>query len=519
MKNPRYVQTTCSRDLTSASSFAGGMQEFKYEVPTGTKQILSKSFLQYPTTITVEGGSPKVSDGVALAIDPIANCYQYCQFLCNDVVLYELGNGGFASQEDVLRKRTTISRARRESVYNYTENFNPSLDERIARISYDGQLTNVVQQTDNILSLKDDSGDYFLSTNTWSMDANGQLTFATGTVPDVRDIFLAGDQIEVVVSGSQRNTFTVSSRPTNVSIQLTPNSAYVPVASTSLSASPITRIRNKRNSNSNKTDILWEFGQMIDTDIMLPPGNYSLRLFPYASNEYKRRMVETKRNMDIGTGPNQFDITISNVYLYVALINEASEDAIYTQQYRKMHTRTMDIPATTTEQNLRFDLPSNTTAVSLFCQSALIGSDTRYSASRFILPNQAEKTLTQFNIQYKSMNSNEPKIAPEYILPDETALTAGTDTRKEFYRKCFMNSNQFWFEGGCENFDEWSEFGQYYYHEFLESNKNENTSAQVYVKFATAPQNARMYLVAHTKQEINLEVIGGKVKNVSVVNL
>lgn len=516
MKNPRYVQNTCGRDLTAASSFAGGMQEFKYEVPTGTKQVLSKSFLQYPTTLTVAGSSPKVSDGVALALDPIANCYQYCQFLCNDVVLWENGVGGFSAQEDVLRKRSKLSRARRESVYNYTENFNPSLDERIARTSFDGQLTEVVQQRDNVLALADNAGDYFLPTNTWSLDANGQLTFATGTVPDVRDIFLAGDVLEVVVAGLERNTFTVSARPNSITLQLTPNSAYIPISGI-LASATITRVRNKRNENTNKIDLLWEFGSFIDSKLLLPPGNYSLRLYPYT--DYKKRMVETKRSMEVGTGANQFDINIANVFLYVAIVDDKVEDGVYDHTYERFHTRTVDIPSTTTEQNLRFDLPSNTVAVSLFCQSALIGSDTRYSASRFILPNQAEKTLTQFNIQYKSMNSNEPKIAPEYIIPDETALTAGTDTRREFWRKAIMNSGQYWLQGGCESYEEWSEFGQYYYHEFLESNKNENTSAQVYVKFNTAPQNARMYLIAHTFQQINLEVVGGKVKNVAVINM
>lgn len=515
MKNLRYIQVQCSRDLTSSGSFSQGIQHFNFTVEKGQRWFVGKSFLQFKSLLTKANSNQlDTDDGVAFGVNPLANAYESCRLRCQGVPIAEL-DSGFVAQADTLKKRMRTNKARMDSIYKELEYFEPSLDKRISKFAVDSFAGGAQYLTGyRDLGLFDG--------NTVQMTAAGVVTFAQALGPslvDIQTIFRSGDILRVVNAGANSYyQIAAVTSATTLQLALMSATAYQAFGPSGLLTSTIWRQRYEENEAETGTDLLWEFGQMLCEDSTLPPGNYQVELVPYSGDSYKTRMIQSKSAKTPGV---DYNLQLTNGYFWIAVADMESKESTESHFIEHLTVRSTALPATTGRNDLRYDVPESTVGITVCTQSATAGFDSTHCASLFTNGDGVERKLTRLNIQYKGQNSNTPELDPSYKVGNLA------DYRKEMWRKNLQNSGQFIMDAGCETFADWggasnrvdNYFGQYYFHPFFAELSNVSTSCIVTSQFATAPSSANQLVIAHTTRQVIMKLSDGKVSEVRVMEV
>lgn len=508
MRDLRYVQNLCQRDLTSSTSFASGVQIFKWDVPVGERWIPSRSYMRFPTTLTKANGTQlDVSDGLAFSVNPIANCYERVELRLNSIPL-QYYDSNYTGVCDTVIKRQQKSQSAIAGTLKDAEMFDYNLDNRINRLAADGVLSQIVKTGYADLG--------FAGATTIALSAGGVLTFSGGPASaptTVAGVFSAGDQIVLSVGGATISTYTIAAVSLlTVTLNVGGAASYTAFGATALSTNPVWRLRTESSERITSKDLTWEPTDLFsDPNLTLPPGTWELWCYPKST--YKTAIVESKTAKTAGV---DYAVTISNVFLYVCQVRMASPKAAEEIVMETVNVRVNALPASTARNQILVNVPPSTHAITVGFQDQAAGYDTTKSSSLLKLASHGEKQLNRFNIQYKSMNSNVPELDPEYT-------GGGADYRNQMWRQCKQNDGSYFFTGGCEDFASWggpneesSGFGMYYYHKFYAPPNDRSIEATVTTQFGTAPSNANQILMAHYLRKATIKMENGRAAGVMV---
>jgi hypothetical protein len=509
IRNLRYQQVTCQRDLTGANAFGSSVQIYPWTIAPGDRGLISRSYMRFLTSLTKANGNPlDVSDGVTFAPNPVAAAYERIELRLNNQIL-QYYDSNFTAVSDTLIKRQQKSASEIETTLKENEFFDADLDNRIQRLAADGVLTQMTKTGYESLG--------FADATTVALSAPGVLTFSAGPASSPTTLvgtFAAGDQIVLSIGGNTISTYEVAAVSLlTVTLNVLSATSYTVVSATALSTNPIWRIRNEASARATGYDLTFRPTDLFeDKFLTLPPGRYELWAYPLST--YKTTMVESKGVAK--TSGVDYSLAISNVFFYVCTVQMPTTKAVEEIIMESVNVRQNTLPASTNQNTITVTIPPSTIGISVAFQDSGAGTSTLKPSTLLRLPNHGEKYLSRFNIQYASQNSNVPQLNPEYV-------GGGLDYRQEMWLQTKMNDNSYFNQGGTEKFSLWggkneedSGWGEYFHHKFYKDPNDRSIQCQVTTQFSVAPTDCNQFVFAHHLRKATIKIVNGVAADVMV---
>ena len=529
-----YQQVVPSRDVTG-NAFSNGSIMIPFQVSGERWWIPSRSYLRLRCQLTRGDGSQfQVVDNIAPAMNLMANLFQSCEIRINDKVVSRIPN--YVAQIEALETRLSKSQAQMDGVMGATNFMQSDFSIRQAQICSDGAVGgNAAKDVDSLIGLSDPITPFaaFVATNTVAYAiATGIVTFATGAVPDVRNIFKAGDEIQF--SGANAATrLTVLSTPTNLTVQCIASVGRADIAATVLNSVDIsaTRIRSATNDARNVSDfeLTWTPNlSLFKIQHALPSGKYTLVLNPFPQSVYQLQAIESRNqsgaflsslpNPTVLGAANQVRFNVIDMFFYCNQVDGPRADNM---------SFLLDLNQTTCQQeNLKvtsftqknFDISPSTYALSLAYQDGRCNTDPRVPASMFKCYDATfnpgkELSLNRFYINFAAQSRPNPDADPSF--------NTRVDRTVQRYIESQIENGSYFDSGGCETLSDFHKRGSYYYFRWARDGTDRSTRASVYSGFepttmGTGVDNANVLLFCHSKQIAKITIQDGMVTGVDV---
>ena len=483
------------------SAFPNGV----IEIPFGQSRpfIPSKCNIAHALDLTkANGNSLEVADGIAYANDPVACLYTKMEVTLNGSVVSS--NDVYHPQIEACNMRSSRSGAWLDSVGESLHEMKPDLDARIADVSSDGV-------DNNNSSVKTYAELGMAGTVTLAYVYTTGVVTLSGT-GDVNGEIQVGDIISFIGHGGYRISSPVLIRTSNTSFTIYPSLDDGTLTATAMTTCLLRRTRNDAALRAGKRVFPYQPSSLafFKHDGVMPPGNWSLRLYPAAASVYKKHAVESYTAKTPGT---DYELAVKSIFFMQHSVDVPDiEDGTYYNVLEEISAYTDTLPAGTSLNTTKFNVPPSTYGLTVAFQGQDAGSATNSSLTRFrVGATDNDQYLSQFWIDYASQS-----VPPYHAQPER-----GSNSQKaqEMYVDSMTNNGLLNRVGGCEDLVEYQKRGSYYRYNFLKAKGDQSTVANVYSQFSSAVSNLRMLLFAHHRNTVVLQVKHGRVESANVVPL
>jgi hypothetical protein len=530
-----YDQIVPTRDVTSGN-FPNGSIYFKWTVSGEKWWLPSRTYLRMRCQLTKGDGSPfLVADKVAPSMNLMANLFQNMELRINDKTVSRIPN--YVAQIDALEQRLSKSQSQMNGLFASTNFMQADFSERQAQICSDGNILSpnaTTKASSPIIGLTDNAAIplALLATNTvLYATATGVLTFATGVVPNVSEIFRAGDQIRF--SGTNTGVIlTVLNGIDALSIQCIVGASDVDIGATALNNVNISASRLRNGSDERNVqdfELTWTpCLSLFKLQHAMPAGTYTLVLNPFPASVYQLQAIESKNNTNfltstptpgttIGGLATQVRFNVVDMYMYCNVVDGPRADNLsFLLDLNQTNCQQESIKAISFGQK-NYDISPSTYALSVAFQDGRCNNDPRIPASLFKCYDTAfvsdkELALNRMYLSYAGLQRPSPDTDGVY--------SPGVDRTVQRYVDTMIENGAYFDTGGAESIQEYHKRGSYYYYSWAKDGTDRSTRCSVFSSFSnlmgTGILNANCLLFTHSKQVGKITISDGMVTDVQI---
>ena len=519
VKYPHYIQVQPLRDV-SGSNFSKGQINFKFgQGGSQFKWNPSKSYMKirikYSKGDTAQT-QPTTRDGLGPNMFSADNLWQKECLKINDIEVSNLND--YIAQIGSLNKRMySNSWLKTVSKTNFSQ---ANLSARINEIVSDGDMIDNNEDKyefyrRDVVGLQDDAGLTIVTTNTFAIAVDtGVATFATGVVPNVSQIFEAGDVLELSVAGVGLSNYTVSNGINATTIQLK-RVKTIAVGQTDLATNFLRLTRKKRSLQSNDREIIYLpcLGFFNQLDAWLPAGNYNYQLTPHPNLTYMRYAVEALSNLTpvdlAGNVAAGFKVEIIDALLYIYKgVGQSSSNLDLTFEESRCQSYNVNVGSLVQRT---YVVNKTCHALTVAFQASSSGEDIRFSRSKFRAENNDERRLKRLYLRKGNLELPSPYPNIEFEAGNAQQYVSQLYTENLQYKSEMFNP------GGQESLQQWLDRGPYYHYRFDPTGMDDE---RVYVshQFNNDITSNRMQILLfdHFYRKVQLDLKDGIIHTVRV---
>jgi hypothetical protein len=251
-------------------------------------------------------------------------------------------------------------------------------------------------------------------------------------------------------------------------------------------------------------------------DHAIPSGKFELVLNPQTSSAYKLYAIESTGANKTPGATGDYEFSVDQMYFYAnTVLGERADDLTYLLELEQTVCQSDKVDNTSFQQK-NFDVSPSTYALTVAYQDTRVGSDTRFSSSKFrtegdaltIIGDEGLK-LNRMFINYAGQNLPSPDADPEFV--------ASKDYTTQRYLESQVYSGAYFDTGGTESIEKYHERGSYYYFAWPRDGTDRSTRVQVHQQFnAATTTNMRVLLFSHSKQVARVKVENGRTVDVQL---
>ncbi len=515
----RYEQYPATKNI-QGTSFPGTVINFKWEQAGNEWFVPGRSYLKGKFKLSLADNVTQldISQGIAPAMNFMSNLFTSGNFKINNTEISKISD--FLPQIDAHHTRTTKSNAFLEGIAKTLNWSESNIYDRLASVCP------VVKDTKDGWEILDDAALGFANDDTLEITVTtGAVTFVqvTATMPDVRDIFIIGDILEIDIAAGTQHRYNVTSITDATHIVV--DGGLTPKA---LAAAAYTWRRYRpRKRNVITFEAVWQPPMSVfKLDGALPVGTYQLSMVSQSSDTYKKMAIESLFDKTPGTG-NDFNFSVEDMEFYAAsMIGPRIENTKYILDLDETDVHDETIGSGSSSQKTFSGLSPATYALSVAFQDSRYLDNTMISASKFKVHGELitktgrkyikyderdqELKLTRLQVNYASQDKPIPEAKPLYNSEE--------DSLQQRYNDTMMYTSQYFNSGGCESFVDWIERGPYYFFPFPKDGTDKSTIAMIRYGFTNyaGSSDGKVLLFAHKKKVATISVIDSKVRVTSV---
>lgn len=506
-----YEQVSATRNIQD-TAFSNGNIHFKWQC-SGTRWWMpSQSYLRLDVEILNSGDNqPVVADDIALNMGLCANLFSQAELRLNGKTVSRIGDN--LAQVDALENRLTQSRTWLKNIGQDLNQWSKSQNERKNAISSNGVVFDEKSVAPEIVieghtelgfdgTLETDVANTGIITLTNLNNVNLQTTFATGGSL----VFTDGNGVQI------RTITAVSNANSTITVDNVPALATKASAVDSLSFIEGTvDTASIPSARANRIQVLWTpCLSLFGYDGALPTGEYELILTPAVAQNLPLLAVESP------SGVSDAKFKVDNGYFMVNMMESSRvENLSYVIGLDVIDAQVRKVQSNNNNQ-LDFTVNPNTYALTVAFQDNRVGSNTRYSASKFKFGDTAntqtseELKLNRLFIQYAGQQIPQPDASPEF--------DANTDRTVQRYLETQLYARNASNEGSPESLQDFHDRGSYYHFMIARDGRDMSTQALVNSSFrgnnndVVAQCNAVLF--QHYKQALFVDIKDGRVYDV-----
>lgn len=464
----KYDRITADRSVAGAN-FAAGPIVYKLASDRVLNTDMCKMNLRMKLT-KGDGVTPlSVSDELAWCNNPIAPLFQRVELLCNNEVIDS--SGPYVGEVDTLRLRQNTSDSWLNSVGKTTSWMEADLQERIERVSSDGVLN-----SKKLIELASLASFANAGTITYTAATGACVLAAGNTTVDLN----VGDVIQLLVAGAPVSASVVSiTDATTFAVRINGFGVADVAATCDVFEAKILRAQDSARVSS------YEFVCHIPLSIFsngapLPPGCYSLRLYPENESSWRRRCIESNGPKVVGT---DYQVTVEQFYVmaHTSTLSKPVPDGTYHIPREQIVCHADSIVSNGGLQNYAVEVASNSHAISVAFQDNLATTgDTEHPVTKFGFgsDNKAQLGLERLYMTYAN------RTMPSYQY--DATYSANVDYTLQLWSDTFVNAGLIDSPGGCEPVKDHQERGSFVRMNTLKSPKDLSKRAVVYAQFNVA---------------------------------
>ena len=522
LEDLHYEQVPPLRGI-SGNAFHQGEIEYKFTVPRGKWWIPAKSYFRPRITISnADTNRTQLSQsaGIGPSMGMVSSLFQSARFEINNVEVSRTSNNEMG-QLDALETRLSKSGAWMNGIGSTTNFWESSLAKRIAKISIEPNFELNSVGGERVTSLEMGFND---DTTITILGTTGLVTFIGTDLPDVSTKFKAGDILEILAilleGGTQR--FKIRSIPSAATVQLDHIDADFDFGPSDID---FARIR-KVEMGAHQLEMNWQPPLSIfKLDHALPQGNYRIILSPETSPKYKIQAVESLTSKVAAANEtvvvaDGFDVNVGSMNFYYLTVRSSTviDNGQYILDLDETIVNRKQLSAGTLGEEVTFEISPSTYALSIMLQDTRIGSNTRFSSTKFKVNNGDELRLNSLQVRYGG--ENKPKTQASWTFNDELSVFGTADNARDEmqqrYVDTYLYSGRYFSDAGPETLAEWRERGPVYFFSWPKPGSDTSTSVVVSLGFRKTISNANCILAHHKKRVAIIQIKNGEVVDVQV---
>jgi hypothetical protein len=512
-----YEQQAPTRDVTNAN-FPNGSINFRWQTGATKWWVPSRTYLRF--RIALRGRVTTIdanTDDMAPIMNQCAALFQSAEFRLNDKTISRVSD--YMPQIDTLQTRLNKSRSWIESVGASSNWWQESFQVRQENICFNGTVSTGVDAEQSRAELGFELGATLATTV-----ATGIVTFAA-TAVDVTTKFAAGDKL-IITNGNARYELIVVDRPSATTLLV---SGLITGNDLAAAAYTFVRSSTRGKENASRRTAIYEVTwtpplSIFQVDHAIPSSRCELILNPQTASVYKKAVVESNTlDKIVGTGvnPNEFDVNIENMYLYVNTVEGSRVDNLTYYLDLEQYSCQAESGLSREFAQKNFDVSPSTKALCVAFQDGRVGTNTLFSATKFrcydTLPTGKDETqqLNRMFVNYAGVSKPQIDADPKYI---SSPLISGTDFTTQRYIESILNSGAYHDTGGAETIQEWQNRGSYYLFNWSKDGNDRSTRVSVHTGFdnTTVLTNARLLLFSISSQIAKVVISNGSVTDVQL---
>ena len=244
---------------------------------------------------------------------------------------------------------------------------------------------------------------------------------------------------------------------------------------------------------------------IMEHDNPMGSGDYRFQLNP--NSNYRTACVESDTSKLPGTN---YLVEVESMELYICT-EKMDVLSSGTEKLGLMEHQVQSKTLTSGESNLDFTVPPSTEALSIFVQSPLTGSNSKFPSSNFkTLTSGAadggQNTLRSIQLTYANVTKPPTRWSSEF----------GTNTNKlqQRYLDTQIESGQAFSPGGCETFQQWVDSGLLLHYNWSRDPDDRSTQLQIQCDFTSVEPGTNLFVVAHYSRTCVLTVEKGFISQV-----
>lgn len=521
-----YMQVTSLADIAGAN-FVRSQIVYNWETAGNIWTSPSESFFRFRMSFqTAAGVQLEAKNDIAPSMNCCAGLFSTIQLEMNDRVVSRLDN--YVQQVDSVATRLFKNKSMIESS-NGIDVYSPAFEKRMGIIckpmNVVGAAPGNAQNTLGCGSMyRLVSGDWVkLATDTLSITNTSpvvvELKQNAAAVNFARGVFIRpGDIFEYVsVAGAiYRNTVNLVEIADGKITTITLDAGPLPgaplvdaLASTGWQIRVYSPFFSQDLPRAAKDiELLWQPPiSFFNVQHYLPPNaRYRLTLTP--NQNYKVACVESIVEKKAGT---DYDVLVNQANLYIRTYRGDSYDAgNFLLDLTSINVQSELVPSNNLTQK-NFDVSPSTTHLIVAYQQSSAGSDTKYSASKFIMdPRNIDVNMdvTRFFLNFAGKNYPQPDLDATFV--------DGKDYYTWAYMQAVIGGGMYPDVGGTETYEQWKQKGPLFIYAVNRDGRSQATRVQVNQSFVSALAGRNLLLMNVFKQVCKVSIANAKVQMVEL---
>jgi len=521
-----YMQVTSLADIAGAN-FVRSQIVYNWETAGNIWTSPSESFFRFRMSFqTAAGAQLDAKNDIAPSMNCCAGLFSTIQLEMNDRVVSRLDN--YVQQVDSVATRLFKNKSMIESS-NGIDVYSPTFEKRMGIICKPKHVVGAaLGNAQNSLGC---GSMYRLVSGDW-VKADNDILSITDTSPVVvslkenaaavnmaRGVFIKPGDIFEYVSATgaiYRNTVNtvgvIDGKETKITLDAGPLPAAALVdadASTGWQVRVYSPFFSQELPRAAKDiELLWQPPiSFFNINHYLPPNaRYRLTLTP--NQNYKVACVESVVDKKAGT---DYDVLVNQANLYIRTYRGDSYDAgNFLLDLTSINVQSELVPSNNLTQK-NFDVSPSTTHLIVAYQQSSAGSDTKYSASKFIMdPRNIDVNMdvTRFFLNFAGKNYPQPDLDATFV--------DGKDYYTWAYMQSVVGGGMYPDVGGTETYEQWKQKGPLFIYAVNRDGRSQATRVQVNQSFVNALVGRNLLLINVFKQVCKVSIANAKVQMVEL---
>ena len=206
-----------------------------------------------------------------------------------------------------------------------------------------------------------------------------------------------------------------------------------------------------------------------------------------------------------------YDVLVNQANLYIRTYRGDSYDAgNFLLDLTSINVQSELVPSNNLTQK-NFDVSPSTTHLIVAYQQSSAGSDTKYSASKFIMdPRNIDVNMdvTRFFLNFAGKNYPQPDLDATFI--------DGKDYYTWAYMQSVIGGGMYGDDGGTETYEQWKQKGPLFIYAVNRDGRSQATRVQVNQSFVNALATRNLLLINVFKQVCKVSIANAKVQMVEL---